>query len=248
MLEIPVFTANEHLQAEATALAHLLQLPYVSSSAEWMLELTPRCLQLVQGKSKIYVDFVAGKANHRRLFGGGRKQSLARACGIKPGVNPTILDATAGLGRDGFVLASLGCNVTLLERNKIIAALLEDGLNRARHCQVLSEIVSRLSLHKTDAIAFMRAHPKAFDTVYCDPMFPERHKKALVKKEMQCLQNFIHDSDADQLLSQAKTCAKSRIVVKRPIHAEPLLGALPDFSLKGKSSRFDIYMVLSPDA
>ena len=42
-----------------------------------------------------------------------------------------MLDATAGLGRDAFVLASLGCQVTLIERVPAVAALLENGIERA---------------------------------------------------------------------------------------------------------------------
>ena len=34
----------------------------------------------------------------------------------------------AGLGRDAFVLASVGCRVRMLERNPVVAALLDDGL------------------------------------------------------------------------------------------------------------------------
>ena len=59
------------------------------------------------GKS-LACDFVGGPVNHRLRFGGGRGQDLARAAGLKPGVNPHIVDATAGLGRDAFLLASLG--------------------------------------------------------------------------------------------------------------------------------------------
>ena len=69
------------------------------------------------------VDFVHGAAAHRRQFGGGKGQMIARAIGIAPGVRPIVLDATAGLGRDAFVLATLGCAVTLIERHPLVAAL-----------------------------------------------------------------------------------------------------------------------------
>ncbi|MGL4894422.1 MAG: class I SAM-dependent methyltransferase, partial [Shewanella sp.] len=60
----------------------------------------------------IVVDFVTGAVAHRRKFGGGRGQSIAKAVGLKQGVTPKVVDGTAGLGRDAFVLASLGCTVT----------------------------------------------------------------------------------------------------------------------------------------
>ena len=92
------------------------------------------------------VDFVHGAVAHRRQFGGGKGQMIARAIGIASGVRPTILDATAGLGRDAFVLASLGCAVTLIERHPLVAALLEDGLQRAGADQAIAPIAARMCL------------------------------------------------------------------------------------------------------
>jgi 16S rRNA (guanine1516-N2)-methyltransferase len=70
----------------------------------------------------VYVDFVEGKARHRRQFGGGKGQDIAKAIGLHKFKNPRVIDATAGLGREAFVLASLGCHLTLLERSPIIHA------------------------------------------------------------------------------------------------------------------------------
>ncbi len=78
----------------------------------------------------IFVDFVTGAMAHRRRFGGGRGEAVAKAVGIKGGYLPDVVDATAGLGRDAFVLAALGCRVRMLERHPVVAALLEDGLQR----------------------------------------------------------------------------------------------------------------------
>ena len=51
----------------------------------------------------IAVDFVEGVMAHRRKFGGGRGEAVAKAVGIKGNDCPTVIDATAGLGRDAFV-------------------------------------------------------------------------------------------------------------------------------------------------
>jgi 16S rRNA (guanine1516-N2)-methyltransferase len=80
----------------------------------------------------VRVDFVEGGAAHRRLYGGGSGQMIAKAVGIAQGVRPRVLDATAGLGKDAFVLASLGCEMSLIERQPLIGALLEDGWRAAR--------------------------------------------------------------------------------------------------------------------
>jgi len=97
------------------------------------------------------VDFVAGQAAHRRRFGGGRGQLVAKACGLTKGVTPCIVDATAGLGRDAFVLASLGAQVLLIERVEAIAALLEDGLKRASRHSDTADIAARMTLRHGDA-------------------------------------------------------------------------------------------------
>ena len=80
--------------------------------------------------SDLIVDFNGGAVGHRLKFGGGRGQALPKACGLSKGQTPRIVDATAGLGRDSFLLASLGAEVTLIERSKHMHRLLEDGLAR----------------------------------------------------------------------------------------------------------------------
>ena len=91
----------------------------------------------------VSVDFVGGKAGHRRKFGGGKGQDIARAIGLNKGVQPSVLDATGGLGRDAFVLATLGCPVTLLERSPIVAALLKDGIRRGQASEEVRDIAQK---------------------------------------------------------------------------------------------------------
>ena len=118
-----------HLQAAAETWAARLDLP-LEGDSEFALQLGEGGLQLVelgpQAPGPVKVDFVEGAVAHRRLFGGGSGQMIAKAVGVQSGVRPTVLDATAGLGRDAFVLASLGCRMTLIERQPLIAALLEE--------------------------------------------------------------------------------------------------------------------------
>ncbi len=194
----------------------------------------------------VRADFVNGSLNHRRRFGGGQGQMIAKAVGIKSGVKPRVLDVTAGLGKDGFILASLGCDVTLLERSPLIHALLEDGLRRARACAELelTAILSRLSLHGVEAKHYLSGLTTSLcpEVIYLDPMFPERTKSARVKKEMQMFQNLLgKDPDAGELLTLALQKARCRVVVKRPRKAQALAGLEPNYALEGKSSRYDIY-------
>jgi 16S rRNA (guanine1516-N2)-methyltransferase len=193
----------------------------------------------------VYVDFAAGALGFRARHGGRGKEPLARAVGLKGAVIPTVLDATAGLGRDAFVLATLGCEVRLVERSPIIAALLRDGLRRAADHPATRKMVPLLHLQVGDAIAAMAQSAEADrpDVVYLDPMYPHRGKSALVKKEMRMLRALVgEDPDAPQLLAAALRAARRRVVVKRSRLAPVLPGPDPSHSLTGSTTRFDIYL------
>ncbi|WGI24687.1 class I SAM-dependent methyltransferase [Halomonas alkaliantarctica] len=193
------------------------------------------------------VDFVAGKAAHRRRFGGGRGQLVAKACGLAKGMSPSIVDATAGLGRDAFVLASLGAQVLLIERVAAIAALLGDGLARAARHSDTADIAARMTLRHGDAaqslVELVASAHFAPQVIHLDPMFPHREKSALVKKEMRLFRELAgDDDDAPRLLEAALDVATHRVVVKRPRKAPPIAGPAPQHTLEGKTSRYDLYV------
>ncbi|MFG6665964.1 class I SAM-dependent methyltransferase [Halomonas sp. HNIBRBA4712] len=197
--------------------------------------------------SPLVVDFLGGKAGHRRQFGGGRGQLVARACGLRAGITPSVVDATAGLGRDAFVLASLGARVLLIERVAAIAALLEDGLSRARLDAQVSAIIRRMTILSGDSAQSLGALVEQAgiepQVVHLDPMFPHREKSALVKKEMRLFQRLAgSDDDAPRLLEQALDVATHRVVVKRPRKAPPIDGPRPHHTIEGKTSRYDLYV------
>lgn len=230
----------------ALAWAARLGLPRVGE-AGFVLRVDGTGLSLVeigpQAPGPMRADFVAGAVAHRRRFGGGGGQSIAKAVGIRQGVRPSVLDATAGLGRDAFVLATLGCCVHLVERHPLIAALLEDGLGRAAADAEAGPIVARMRLSQGDAVQLMSAWVgEAPQVVYLDPMFPQRDKSALVKKEMRLFRPLVgDDEDAPALLAAALALASHRVVVKRSRKAPAIDGPLPSYALEGNSSRFDIY-------
>jgi 16S rRNA (guanine1516-N2)-methyltransferase len=199
----------------------------------------------------VTIDFCGGKAGHRRQFGGGRGQPLAKAIGLKGGANPTVIDTTAGMGKDAFVLACLGAQVTLIERSPILATLLENGLERAsRNPELTTIITDRMNLVTADAIEWLTslATNQYPDVIYMDPMYPHRNKSALVKKEMRVLRELVgDDEDASQLLHTALSCAKRRVTVKRPSTAPILSGSIlnnrkPNSTVESKNTRYDIYV------
>ncbi len=235
-----------HFVEAAAGWAQRLGLP-LEGDSEFALQLGEGGLQLVElgphTPGPVRVDFVEGAVAHRRLFGGGTGQMIAKAVGVQAGVRPRVLDATAGLGRDAFVLASLGCEMTLIERQPLIAALLEDGLARAALDREVAAITAHMQLLTGNAIELMRAwQGEPPQVIYLDPMFPHRDKSALVKKEMRLFRPFVGDDlDAPALLEAALQLATHRVVVKRPRKAPLIEGAKPGYALEGKSSRYDIY-------
>jgi 16S rRNA (guanine1516-N2)-methyltransferase len=195
----------------------------------------------------IFIDFEAGKNAHRRQFGGGRGQPLAKAIGLKKGATPSIIDATAGFGRDALVLANLGCTITLIERQPLIATLLEDGLQRAKSNNDITGIIAHMQLVKADAYTYLSGLTEALwpDVVYMDPMYPSREKSALVKKDMRLLHQLSGpDLDSEQLLTIAKQRAKKRVVVKRPKSAPWVGNQKPSTHTESKNTRYDIYVTL----
>ncbi|MEP9317546.1 class I SAM-dependent methyltransferase [Pseudomonas sp. LABIM340] len=238
-------------QAAAEQWAQRLGLPMGKDDADFALQLGADGLQLLQlgpdSPGPVRVDFLEGSAAHRRQFGGGAGQMIAKAVGIQQGVRPHVLDATAGLGKDAFVLATLGCEMDLTERQPIIAALLEDGLARAAGDFEVGAIVARMLLLQGNAIERMAAwEGEAPQVIYLDPMFPHRDKSALVKKEMRLFRPLVGDDlDAPALLEAALKLASHRVVVKRPRKAPIIEGQKPSYSLEGKSSRYDIYPLKS---
>jgi len=213
---------------------------------KFLLQLNQHALELLKLDEPklggIKVDFVEGATAHRRKFGGGRGQDIAKAIGLKHGFTPHVLDATAGLGRDAFVLASLGCDITLMERMPIVAALLDDGIERAKLNSDVSEVANRMKLVHASSIDNMNLAQQV-DVVYLDPMYPHREKSAAVKKEMRVFQSLVgEDLDADALLEPALALAKYRVVVKRPSYAPPLNDKKPSTSINMKKNRFDVYV------
>jgi len=195
----------------------------------------------------ISIDFLKGSLAHRQQFGGGRGQAIAKAMGLKSGITPAILDTTAGLAGDAFVLATLGCPVTMIERSPIIFALIEDAIVRASLSDKFQSIIKQgFNIINTDANDFIaqqlaKNSPKP-DVIYIDPMYPERKKSALVKKDMQILQR-LHGNDdtTSQLFDNALLYAKKRVVVKRPLHTDTISKKVPNTSIKSKKTRYDIY-------
>ncbi len=220
---------------QAQSLAKTLNSVVDKDSSECLFVTSTHLTLKVKGFSLLSADFCASTWQKRKSE--GKKQGLVRACKPKPGLK--IIDATAGWGRDAAVLASFGAEVLMVERHAVMALLLADALV---HRSESDKELMKMSLHSGNGISFLQnlkldEYP---DVIYIDPMHPERSKSALVKKEMQALQNMIGpDEDALELIQCAISRVKQRVVVKWPQKIKALLA--PDIVVEGKTVRFDVY-------
>ncbi len=193
--------------------------------------------------SQLIVDFVGGAVGHRFRSGEGRNQPLARAAGLTRDITPSIVDATAGLGRDAFLLASLGAKVILIERSAKMHELLAEGLERAAaEGGRYAETTARMTLlHGDSCILLPELKPQV---VLVDPMHPPRGNSALVKKEMRQIREIVGtDPDAEKLMQVALEVARNRVVLKWPLRAGLLAGVpKPSHQILGKSTRYDVFV------
>ena len=190
-------------------------------------------------------SFIEGPILHRLKYGKGRGQNLAKAVGFKFNKNRTIIDATAGLGYDAFILASLGANVTLIERSEKIYDLLKAAISEAKlHGGEISKIVNRMNLLFGDSKDIL---PNiAPEVILIDTMYKNRKKSALVKNDMRLVREVVgSDSDHVELINVALNNASKRVVIKQPRYAETLDNIKGcSHQILGKTIRYDVYVTI----
>jgi 16S rRNA (guanine1516-N2)-methyltransferase len=177
----------------------------------------------------------------QRTFPASRKGVFNQAIGRK---SLTIIDATGGMGSDSLLMCLQGYRVTTLERNTVLALLLDDAfgyLGRSvwaqKHAVLAPEVV------QADSIAWFKNRRVDADCIYLDPMFPAKRKaSAEANKSIRLMQDIsgVADNSAE-LLQAALATGVSRVVVKRPHYAMPVSGT-PSDSFKGKLVRYDLYL------
>lgn len=189
------------------------------------------------------IDFLSEKMRYRCQHASLRSELVARAMGARPEDRPSIVDATAGLGQDSFILAYLGFEITLIEKSPIIHEILDKALQNAS--KKLPNIINRMHLVHNDAILWLKSldHTNYPQIIYLDPMFPERKKSASVNKSMSSMHKIIeNDDNCQELLGIALKTATQRVVIKRPRSAPKIIEHEVNFSLNGRTCRFDIYL------
>ena len=188
-------------------------------------------------------SFIEGPILHRLKYGRGRGQNLAKAVGMKFNKNRNIIDATAGLGYDSFILASIGAKVTLIERSQKMYELLQNGIDEGMSFGgEIEKIINRMELVFGDSKDIL---PKLSpEVIMIDTMYKDRKKTALVKNNMRLVRDIVGpDSDYIDLLKVALNCATNRVVLKQPRYADPIREIRKcSHQILGKTIRFDVFM------
>ena len=248
--------AGSDTQQAATLLARRLGLPLLEGEAGHAVNSDYDALIFLEDNGlwvqrtgpgaagPVCVDFGSAGMRHRRSA--GHNELLGRAAGVGKKRGLRVLDATAGLGRDSFVLADLGCTVLMCERDPLIAALLASGLERglATGDPWLQGVLARMRLWQGDAASLPAPEVNTVDVIYLDPMFPPRSKSAAVKKEMALFQLLLagRANDAEALLAWSLQQDVARVVVKRPLKAQKLAGCRPSHAVTGRAVRYDVFV------
>ena len=165
---------------------------------------------------------------------------LVRACGMNLD-GQRVLDACAGFGSDGLLLAQMGAHVSLIERHRLVWIMLEE---RARHLSNAETLCADASHLLGDGAK----QEDPWDVILLDPMFPPSNKRAQPNRGLQHLRELTESSQTDHddllpLLALSKQHCRGRVVLKRRL--KDILLDRPDFQIKAKSVRFDVYKGLA---
>lgn len=246
-----VTTHTKVLIAKTKRLAKSLHLDYqdplLAKNYEFCLRVDFEQLSLHDQKNKLTlkIDFLDKKLHLRCQNLSAKNELLIRALGMKKNKPSIIFDATAGLGKDSFIIAAFGFEVYMFERSLLVYTLLKSALKIAKADKKVALIIKRMHLIHENAIFGMKALSIKPDVVYLDPMFPLKRKRALNKQSMRILSRLLQkqEEQEEKLFAEAMACALRRVVVKRPRLAENVTGQKPNFSLMGQSNRFDVYLL-----
>lgn len=198
-------------------------------------------IRLAQPALYFHHSFVSGPLARRARQS---NQALLKACNNKSRNIRSVLDLTAGWGADSLSLACHGQQLTLLEQNALVFALLDCSLECLAKSPPGAELARRMQLENSEASAYLHALDKTqeFDCIYLDPMFPLHKSSAKPAKEMQILQALTSNKEIESSFDLALQKARKRVVVKRPARAANLTPGKPDIVYREKTIRFDVYL------
>ena len=196
-------------------------------------------IELIDMQLRFHHSFISGAIARRARQAG---QLLLKACSNRQRNIHTVLDLTAGWGVDGYILARHGQNVTLLEQNELVQAIVAFSLQQLAADPEKGKFAQRLTIINAEALCYLNGlSEQRYDCIYLDPMFAAHKSGAKPAKEMQILQALTDNTAIDACFELALQHARKRVVVKRAAKAPTLTSLEPDMVHRAKSIRFDVY-------
>lgn len=221
-------------------------------------------------KVQVSADFLDSTFKYRLSKKNLANETVVKAVkGRQKAQELSVLDATAGFGRDSFLMAAAGMHVLQIEKIPLIHHLVNKALDIAKSSGFaeLENATKKITTVCGNSIEYMAArhnlqkedrHNIVFlDPMYVDSMQQQQHsglkESAAVNKHLTMLQaiTVMHKTEDEkdtlkreaQLFESAINYAKTKVVVKRPPKAPWLNRQKPSSSLSSKAVRFDIYPI-----
>lgn len=218
--EVSVSAIDTASETRARTIAAQLNVPYVAHPKD-------NAVVLMIGEQQLFlrrmttptldwtIDFLSPAYREKRAKRTRKNDALSRALGLHKNPQLRVLDMSAGLGKDAYWIAYCGASVTLLERNPVLAFLLQEAILALRADPVEGAIGERMRVILTEADQYLpTVTSNQFDVAYYDPMFLPRRKSALVKKDMQIMHDLLGD-DPTTDLGPGMLAHIPRFIVKR---------------------------------
>ena len=149
-----------------------------------------------------------------------------------PKKNRTVLDCTAGLGRDGIMISKLGYDVTMIERNPILILLINNFLKR--------NVNIKAKLFYGDSLSYITSTKMIFDYIYIDFMFDKKKKSKPSKYDSFLRSMDNHNVNKIKFIENILKYCKDRVIVKEPIKSDSNIVSY-DFEIKTKLIRYKIF-------
>jgi len=148
-----------------------------------------------------------------------------------------VLDATGGLGKDSLEMAMYFEEVIVAEKVPWLHLLLSEGLSKQLKKDFT--LTNKIKLFLINSEELLKK--KSFDLIYLDPMFGLLNKRSDSKKGIQLLKDCVPEEPVTTLFDLALNSARDRVVVKRHRKSEYISKTKPNYSIKSKLIRFDVY-------
>jgi 16S rRNA G966 N2-methylase RsmD len=172
----------------------------------------------------------------------GNEDIFTTICGDIKGFS--ILDCTMGFGADSLVwsfLSGENGSITALEKNKIIYAIVSEGLKgNYSKWKEINDFARRIKPLNEDYVQFLSNCPtNTFDIVYFDPMFDIPIEKS---SHLQPLRLFAEKGSlTKEIINIGKRVAKKLVIVKNNRNYDfSKIGITETFSKKSSNVKYGI--------